>query len=317
MADKANIYILTGESYMISRALCELKQGVQNPELNVTEYKTMPRAQDLIAACAEYPFLADKRLIAVRDSTVLTASGSAEEAKTIADYLDKLPESTVLVMCSESSPDKRRTLYKKAAQMGVVREFAVPTPAACADFVVGQAAEQGARVSAKTAQLLVSYVGCDYYALENEMAKLAVYCDFGEITPQHIEECASRSLEYNVFEIHKLFVEKKAEKARTLLADILAEERPEALIGLFARKIRDMYKVKAMRDAGFCVERITMQLKMKSFAVQMLCSECARFSAAELREGLKLLADLDYGIKCGRRDAVLSLHETLPRVYGL
>lgn len=317
MADKTNIYILSGEGYMIGRALRGLKEAVQNAELNVTEYKAMPRAQDLIAACAEYPFLADTRLIVVRECTVLTASGSAEEAKVIANYLDKLPESTVLVLCSETPPDKRRSLYKKVSQMGVVREFAVPTPAACADFVAKQAGLQGARISTKTAQLLVAYVGCDYFALENEMAKLAIYCDFGEITLKHIEACASRSLEYNVFEIHKLFVEKKADKARALLADILAEERPEALIGLFARKIRDMYKVKTMRDANFGMERITAQLKMKSFAVQMLCSECARFSVAELREGLKLLADLDYGIKCGRRDAVLSMHETLPRIYGL
>lgn len=313
----ANVYIFTGESYMVGQSLRRLRETIQNAELNVTQFSSMPGAEELIAACAEYPFLSDKRLVAVTDCTVLGASGSAEEAKRIAAYLDSLPDSTVLALCSAGPPDKRRALYKRVQQTGEVRAFSVPTPAMCAAFAAGQAKAQGARMSAKTAQTLVAAVGCDYFALENEVGKLAVYSGFGEITPAHLAECVSRSLEYNVFEIHKLLVGRQATRARALLADIMAEERPEGLVGLFARKIRDMYKVKTMRDAGFGIGRIEAQLKMKSFAVQMLFDECARFSAEQLREALVTLADLDYAIKSGRRDAALALHEVLPRIYGL
>jgi DNA polymerase-3 subunit delta len=276
----------------------------------------MPKADELIAACAEYPFMADKRLLAVLDCTVLTTTGSAEEAKKLTAYLDKMPDTTVLVLCTNGAADKRRSLYKRIKELGEVREFSAPTAAACADFVVRKAKDQGAQISAKTADELVALSGCDYYTLENETAKLAVYCDFKEIKSAHVKACASRSLEYNVFEIHRLFVQRQADAARSLLSEILESERPEGLIGLFARKVRDMYKTKTMLEAGFSLDRIASMLKVKNFAAQMLAKECGRFSAKQLREGLKLLADLDYGIKSGQMDSDLALSTTLLCVYG-
>lgn len=312
-----NLYIFAGEAYRVRDSVKKLKEALDIPyeTLNVTEYKTMPKADELIAACAAYPFMAQTRLIAVTDCTPLTSAGSAEEAKKLAAYLDKMPDTTVLALCTQDAPDKRRALYKRVAELGEVREFAAPTAAACADFVMAQAKAQGARISAKTAGELVARSGCDYFTLENEIAKLAVYCGFGEITSAHVRACASRSLEYNVFEIHRLFVEKKAEQARGLLAEILESERPEGLIGLFARKVRDMYKTRTMLDAGFSSERIAAALGVKGYAAQMLIKECGRFSAAQLRGGLKRLAELDFGIKTGLVDPELGLAATLLGVY--
>lgn len=316
MADRANIYIFTGESYMINKSLRDLKKMAANPELNVTEYKTMPSSAELITACVQLPFLSDMRLVVVTDCSVLNASGSAEEAKKIAVFLERIPETTVLAMCSSEPPDKRRALYKYVKQNGTVREFVTPGNYECASFVEKQAKAQGASISAKAANELVSLVGRDYYTLENEVNKLAIYSGFGEITLEHIAECASRSLEYNVFEIHNLLASRQADKAYALLAEILEQERPEALIGLFARKIRDMYKVKTMRDAGFSEQRIEQQIGLGSFAVQSLIRDCARFSADSLRQGIGMLADVDFGIKSGRTDAALALSKALICIYG-
>lgn len=314
-----NLYIFAGDNYMVRSSLKKLKSALNIPyeTLNITEYKTCPKADELIAACAEYPFMAENRLLAVLDCPWLYASGSAEEAKKLAAYVDKMPETTVLVLCGSESPDKRRVLYKRISELGDVREFAAPTAAACADFVMAEAKAQGVRMSMKTAEELVSLSGCDYFTLENEMAKLAVYSDFQEISSAHVKACASRSLEYNVFEIHRLFAEKKAQAARDLLAEILESESPEGLIGLFARKVRDMYKTRTMLDAGFAEERIASALNVKSYAARMLVKECGRFSAAQLREGLKRLAELDFGIKSGQADAELALNAALVSIYGL
>lgn len=314
-----NLYIFTGDRYMVRDSLKKLKGvlNIPNEMLNITEYKTCPKVDELIAACAEYPFMAEKRLLAVQDCPWLYASGSAEEAKKLAAYLDKMPDTTVLVLCGDESPDKRRVLYKRISELGDVREFAAPTATACADFVMSQVKAQGARIAMKTAEELVSLCGCDYFTLVNETAKLAVFSDFQEITSAHVKACASRSLEYNVFEIHRLFAEKRAQAARGLLAEILESESPEGLIGLFARKVRDMYKTKTMLDAGFTEERIASTLNVKSYAARMLVKECGRFSSAQLREALKKLAELDFGIKSGGADAELSLNAALVCIYGL
>lgn len=317
---------------MVLKSLGELKASLDLPlpEINVMGFKSMPEADVLIEACAGLPLMAENRLVIVSDYTALSAGGNAEkpdgeakkdkgaaDAKKLADYLERLPDTTVLALGVDGAPDKRRTLYKRIAEMGVVREFPPPKPAECAAFAAAQAKAQGARMSAGTAAQLVGIVGCDYNTLENEAAKLAAYTNFGEITPEHVRQCASRTLDYNIFELHGLLIRRDAAKAQALLADVLSEERPEGLVGLFAKKFRDMFKVRSLMDRGCGPARIAATLNMKEYPAQMLVQECGRFSREQLKIALKSLAELDYAIKSGARDALLAMSATLFAIYGL
>lgn len=313
-----NIYIFSGESYMMKRSVRKLTQSldISNEQLNITDFKSMPKADVLIAACVEVPFMSALRLVIVSECSVLRAKGGAQEAKKIAEYIEKIPDTTVLILCVDSA-DKRRSLYKQVKKIGQIKEFGQPRQAECIQFVVDRAKANGAQISRNAATELVAVAGCDYFTLHNELDKLIIYSENNEITMAHIKECSSRTLEYNVFQIHEFFVNKQAAPAKKLLNDILRAERPEMLIGLFARKIRDMYKVKMMSDAHYSTDKIAKMLKTKSFIAQRLHRECKRFSAQELRCGLLCLADLDYGIKSGEKDASLALPEALVEIYKL
>ena len=304
---------------MVRRSVDALRRtlDIAFPEVNETVCQRMPKADELIAACASVPMMADKRLVVIAECSVLSGKGGAEEAKKIAAYLDRLPDTTVLVMCTEAAPDKRRALYKRVKASGTVKEFAAPKPDVCVRFAIEHAKTQGAVLPYDAAEALVNIAGSDYYTIENEVGKLVIYSGGRAITKADVAACASRSLEYNVFEIHGLFVNKKAGQARALLADILDGERPEGLIGLFARKLRDMYKVRAMLDAGYRAPAIAKQLKMKPFVVDIQIRECRRFSAEALRNALCRLAELDHAVKSGRADASIALPTVLADIYML
>lgn len=321
MADKAvkNIYIFSGESYMIRRSLKGLRQslGIEYPEMNISEYKAMPKADEIIEACATVPFMSPLRLVVIMDCTVLTSKGSAEEAKRIAGFMGRMPETTVLALCTEDAPDKRRTLYQEAKKRGEVIEFPEPRSGDCVSFAISTAKEQGASISSMAAADLATLSGSDYFTLENEIAKLAAFCGYREITPEDVKLCASKSLEYNVFELHSLLLKKQAGKARDLLDDILRYERPEGLIGLIARKMRDMYKARTMIDKGFSKGKIATALGISDYGAEMTISDCKSFSQEELRYGLEALADLDYSIKSGEGDADFALPLTFFSIYKL
>ena len=314
-----NVFIIAGESYMIHRSVKQLKKSlnIENEPINVVHYERAPKPDELFEACVSVPFMSEKRMVSVGRCDLLTAKGSAEEAHRMAAFLDRIPDTTTLVFCTEETIDKRRALYKYVKNRGVVREFGRPSVSESIDFVIVQAKENGAVISKGTAADLVLAVGCDYFSLENETAKLAAFSGFQEITQSHVAECAAKSLEYNIFEIHDLFIKKQAESAKTLLGDILRSERPEAVIGLFARKFRDLYKVKSMLDAGFSSQRIAGQLKLSGYVSQRLIGESGRFTRGDLQHALTNLADLDYAIKSGEEDAGLSLTTTLISIYHL
>lgn len=314
-----HLYIFAGESYIVRESLKELKKtlGIEYPEMNIAEYKTMPKAQEIIEACASVPFMSEKRLVAVTDCNILTTKGSADEARKLAAFLPRMPETTALALCTDEAPDRRRTLYTEIKKLGIIREFAQPVREDCVRFVQAQAKRYGAAVSPKAAADLVEASGCDYHILDGEVAKLAAYAGYGAITEAHVKECASKSLEYNVFEIHSLLINKQPVKAKELLNDILRSERPEGLIGLIARKIRDMYKIKSMAEAGYTAAKSAEVMDIKRFAAEMILKESKRFSLGELRGALKDLADLDYGIKSGEKDADIALNETVLKIYKM
>ena len=338
MADK-NLYLLAGERYMVLKSLGELiaSLNLPLPEINVSGFRTMPEADALIEACAALPLMAEKRFVYVSDYTALGAGGSAEDkkdgktkeaksskkdseagdVKKLAAYLERLPDTTVLALCCDGLPDKRRVLYKRFAEAGIVREFLPPKDAECAAFAVDQAKKQGARITLNTARQLVTFVGCDYYAIENEIQKLALYAGSGEILPDHVRQCAARTLDYNIFELHNMLIRRDAGGAQALLADVLDAERPEGLVGLFAKKFRDMFKVKSLIDRGCGPMQIAETLKMKEYPVQMLVSECARFTREQLKDALISLADLDYAIKSGEKDSLIAMTRTLMMIYAL
>jgi len=314
-----NAYIFTGEKYMIKRGVEKLKAslGIEYPEMNITEFKTMPKTLDIIEACDCVPFLSPKRLVIISECGVLTSKGSAEEAKKILSYIKRMPETAVLAMCSEESPDKRKALFKEIQENGGVYEFPAPNAAACAGFVTERAKELGVKISLKTASELVSIAGCDYFTLENETAKLAAYCGYGEITSGDVRTCAAKSLEYNVFELHGLLMRGEAERARRLLEEILRMERPEGLIGLIARKFRDMLKARSMIDSGYPPSKIAALLGVSGYAADMITKDAKKFSSGELIGALKTLADVDYSMKSGEKDVDFALSEALILIYGL
>ena len=318
MPDK-NISIFAGESFMISRSIKRLRESlhIENETINTVYYERTPKADELFEACMSVPFMSAKRMVTIGRCDLLTVKGSAEEAQKVAAFIGRIPDTTVLVLCTEEAIDKRRVLYKCVKSIGEVREFSRPSVSECIDFIIGQAKESGAVISKSAASDLVLAVGCDYFSLENETAKLAVFSGFKEITRIHVAECASKSLEYNIYEIHGLFMNKQAERAKSLLGDILRSERPEAVIGLFARKFRDLYKVKSMLDARFPAKKIATQVKLSGFITQILIGESKRFTRGDLQNALSDFADLDYAIKSGERDAELALTKTLISIYQL
>lgn len=314
-----NIYLFCGDSFLIKKNVKALKASlyIQNEELNVATFRDMPSVDELIGACSQVPFMSDKRLVILSEVSLLAAKSNADEGKLLAQFLPTLPDTTVLVMCFSGSPDKRRVLYKQIVKLGQIKQYADPKPDACAAFAVDEAKKEGAKIGRAVARELVELAGCDYFALSNEVGKLAIYADGGEITSKHIKECVSRTLEVDVFELHNLLVQKKATKAAALLRDIMTDSRPEALIGLIAYNFREMYKIKVMLDLSYSVGKIASVLKSRDFIVKRRAGECKRFSQAELKESLVRLSNLDYAIKSGGEDASLSMHVALVKIYKL
>ena len=88
-----------------------------------------PDAAELIACGETLPFLSDRRLVLVRESSWFSQGRGGEEeqagkaegsADAVADYLDKLPDSLCLVFFVRGKANASRKLYKRIEKLGGV-----------------------------------------------------------------------------------------------------------------------------------------------------------------------------------------------------
>jgi len=88
---------------------------------------------------------------------------------------------------------------------------------------------------------------------------------------------------------------------------VVAGERPESIIGLFARQVRLIWLAKEFRKAGLGPAEIASRLKVPPLYVGEYVGAAERLDADRLLELHHLLAELDRGVKTGRVPAALAL----------
>ena len=138
----AGCYLFEGtEEYIKQQALKNLcarllPEGLE--QMNLTDL-TDPAPDALIAAAETLPFLAEKRVVVVRECTLLTAGRKAEDedrAAALMDYVPRIPPTACVVFYVKGKADGRKKLYT------LLKKQNAPTGAyaRCAAWASGSAA---------------------------------------------------------------------------------------------------------------------------------------------------------------------------------
>ena len=310
------VYVFYGkEDYLRKDAVERLRKKLLPPgleDLNAQEM-TNPSVQQMTDALYTLPFMAERRIVLVRELALLggesgKGKGGEVSLDPLLDLIEHPIDTACLVIDAGEAFDKRRRLGKALAQLpGCV----------CCDplderelqgFLGKQAKALGACMEPDAAERLVFLSGRDLQSLMGEMEKLAAYAGARNITVEDVEAIATRSAEARVFDMIDLLLEGRTALAYAQLGILL--ENGEARLGilaLIARQIRQMLFVKEMMAEGMNQSAIGAQLGLKPFIVGKIASRARRISSQTLRAQLEACTDTEYRIKSGalREDAAL------------
>ena len=128
-----------------------LPEGME--ELNET-LMDAPAADAIIAACETLPFLADQRLVVVREHPALTGRSDADER--LLSYIPNVPESCVLVFIARGKADARKKLYTAIKKTGGIVTFAPLNDAELNSWIIKTFTSLGKSITPQTASLLPS-----------------------------------------------------------------------------------------------------------------------------------------------------------------
>lgn len=303
-----SLYLLDGqEEYIKQQALARLCDKLLPPgmeQMNLAELHN-PEVDELIAAAETMPFIAERRVIVVRECDVLTAGKKAEDegkAEKIISYLEHVSPFSVLVFVVKGNADKRKKLYSFLKKRGGIVEFASMGDVECSHWIVQSLRAMGKQIDASTVGKLIFTVGHSAALLRQEMDKLASYTgERQNIVPEDIDAVCTKSLECTVFQMVDAQVAGRQEEAFRLLADM--ERNGEERIGILAmllRQYRILYHVRCLMEEKAAAQTYAGLLGIPPFASTRAQQQVRGYEKRRLKEAYQQLLQMEYQIKSGQ-----------------
>lgn len=282
-----------------------------------------PSVAEIVAATGTISMFGTKRIVEIQNmepSAMVDADVAA-----LCDLCDSL-ENAVLVMTTVFRDDKAK-LSKKAKQLiaaaeknGLVAELAKPQAQNVKKFAIETAAAQGATLSPSGAAALIDRCGMDCFLLENEIAKLAAACNYGEITPQWIANLGTQNIEADVFEMVRFVTAKQPARAQAKLNQLLdLQNEPIAIAAALAGSFVDLYRVKCGAAAQHSYAMVFQDFAYRGsdYRLKKSAETAAAYTKQQLDGILQILLMLDTKLKSSAASGTVLLQTALCEIIAI
>ncbi len=314
--DVKNYYLIAGnEDFLRELALKSIlaNLNIQMEELNVS---TIRDSMNIESNLESLPMMSDLRAVIANMQDM-----AEQDIKKLEACLPKMSKYTVLILIKLSAFDKRKSLDSFVLKNGAVIDCSEPAENETADFLCAHAAKHGLKLARNDAHMFIQYVAGDLNHLISELDKQTLVCT-ESITKKDIQKYTVKSSEYNIFQLHDLFLQKNRERAHSLLGEILDEDAsPIGLITILSTNFELMLIARACMDAGYREDMIKKNIldsaKVAEFRARKAIEQCRYMDAPTIRKAIQKLAGLDFDAKQGNVVLKNDLYAVLCGIYGI
>ncbi|HIJ69981.1 MAG TPA: DNA polymerase III subunit delta [Planctomycetes bacterium] len=273
-----------------------------------------PRADEVAAAdvfdeLRTLPFLADRRVVLIRDADKFVSANRGILEK----YFDDPSPTGVLILTVASWPGNTK-LAKKLPKVGELVKVTDIARRSLAGYVAGYTRDKHGKTFAPgAAQLLVELAGDEPGRLCSEADKLAMYVgDEKNVTVKDVEALTGRNRMFNAFAVIDAVTEGNVAAAVGRLRNMFASDKQAEykVVGAFAYHFRRMFKAAAMLDKGANRNQVARQLGLWH-NVDGFFGQISRISLKGIGCVLTRLARIDYLTKTGQADVKIAVEQLI------
>ena len=322
------MYILLGQDdYSLGESLEEIKRGIGDQSLLAANTTTLDGQQmtldQLRTVCETLPFLAERRLVIVngllecfeprgrssRQQKTAHATNHQNEHKSLATYISKLPDSTILVLVSGRIASKNPLLSQLSAK-AKVKSFPLLRGARLRQWIQKHVVEEGGTISPQAIGLLAELVGGNLWIMANEINKLTLFTSGRRIEEGDVKMVVSYAQQASVFAMVDAILEFKVRLAEQSLHQLLQRGASSAyLLVMLSRQVRMIVRVKGLRNQRKPETEIRNKLGLTAeFVWRKTMEQANRYPLGRIKEVYHKLLEADLSIKTGRYEDELALN---------
>ena len=227
----ASVYLFSGPQAEQKKEALKLLASVLLPpgseSFNLDKREASQfEAPEMLNLVATLPWGGPKRVVALYNVDQL----KLEQRHALAEVLEKVPETTCLVLTAEKIPETE-ILSKAIQKIGEVIEFSLVREEKLIFRIEELVKKEGKSISAKAAENLALAMGPDLYGLEQEVEKLVTYA--GErkvITEEEVEKLVSASPEFKAYQLIDFIAQGEVKSSVEVTREVLLTEKYAGII---------------------------------------------------------------------------------------
>lgn len=212
------IYLLMGEEpFFIDTISNELENSILDEAdrsfNQIVIYGSDVTAKDIMMQARAFPMMGDRLVVIVKEAQ------NVKDIENLADYIDKLPATTILILNYKYKKlDKRRALAKYIDKKGVLFESKKLYDNNIPEWITKYLASKKYNITPKATQMIADFLGNDLHKVRNELEKLMVAIPASKrIDDVDVEYNIGISKDFNVFELQKAIGSKDFLKANRII----------------------------------------------------------------------------------------------------
>lgn len=288
------------DTYSLSQKLSHWKLEFEKKygDLNTSFFEgSQYKPAEIIDAANSMPFLADKRLVVIKNAL---NEFDSEELEPLGEFVQNIPDTAVVIFAELRGVDKRLSLYKKLIKHAQGTEFKKIEGGALKQWILQQAHKVGGDIESNAAQHLADIVGGDLFRLENEIIKLVNYAANRPVTVKDVEKMVVSTLTTSIFKLTDALSQKNNKTALTELHTLIESgEELHGILFMIMRQFRIITEIKDLSDRKKSREEIVSVTKEHPFVVSNTLNQTRNFTMPQLKKAYDLLLDIDTRLKTG------------------
>ena len=307
-----NVYLIYGNDYsLIKREI----DKISNTFLDVTYYDlSNVKVEELLDDASCISLFGDKKVLVGENSFFLTSTNDSlnHDLEYLKKYLDDNNHDNIVIFTVlKDKLDERKKIVKLLKQKSKVIYKEIINDKDMPSFVINEFKNEGYKIDYKTASYFIDYVGKNVDIILSEIRKMTIYKDFDEIISiDDINNISSKAFNDNVFDLSNAIMDRDFKKIISCYNDLMTvKEEPIKIISLLASQFDLVLKCKILGSKGKQNSDIAKTLGVHPFRVKLALE--TNYMMYELKDILKKLHDLDFGIKSGIIDRKKGLENFL------
>ena len=272
------IYLLYGrEHYLIDNTIKLFRESLNESmidfNLDIIDGKEITLEQ-LLSSIETLPFMDERKIVIVKDFELLTKAKkknfSDKEEKTLAEHLENIPDTTILVFTVYGEIDKRKSIVNRISKNGVVYNCEKISDMELFKWSKKKFTENNIMI--ENAQIMYFIESTGYKDknneftlsdIDNEIKKISSFAGTDtQVTNEIIDRLSQKKIENDIFKLIDYIGDKNSQSAIKILNDMINEG--ESVLGIFAminRQFKTVLQVKELLNKGHEVYAVDLNHK--------------------------------------------------------